>query len=195
MATLGSWHAMSKTKSVTEFQNMLHTAGLSHLQHMFDDPQRMWTTAAAFAFAAGHHPNTVPPERLSKFVVRPLLGLAPGNEDEDEQTDDGVAIRELFFDCSCMVLAEKTRQFEQGPNGQIGQEDRAQKRPELEKQLFPGIVCEGLFSHADHTENCFREMLQPGTNRFWHIPLHECIAADQELALGLGRLCGLGAGP
>ncbi len=83
-----------------------------------------------------------------------------------------------------MVLAEKTRQFEQGPHGQIGHEDRAQKRLELEKQLFPGIVCEGLFSHADHTENCFREMLQPGINRFWHIPLHECITADQELALG-----------
>ncbi len=80
------------------------------------------------------------------------------------------------------MLAEKTRAHDKGPNQEIGHEDRARIREELEAQLKPGIICEGLFCHADHTEDVFREMLK--MKKFWLIPLVQCITADQELLMG-----------
>ncbi len=110
---------MSKTKSTTEFDHMLQKVGLTHLKHMFEAPKRAWTSAAAFAFAAGHNPNSVSPQRLSQFVVRPLLELPPGDEDDDEHGKDGAAIRELFFDCARLVLADKTRAHDKRPQPRI----------------------------------------------------------------------------
>ncbi len=70
----------------------------------------------------------------------------------------------------------------QEPDELISPTERSERRDDLKERLWPDIVPEGFYAHADVSVDEFSRMITQ--NRFWHIPLVKCITRDQELDLG-----------
>ncbi len=145
---------MSKTKSTTEFDHMLQNVGLTHLKHMFEAPERAWTTAAAFAFAAGHNPNSVSPQRLSQFVVRPLLELQPGDEDDDEHGEDGP--QSESYSLTVPVLCSPTRRARtiKAPTKKLGMKIEHASGRSLKHSSNPASSAKGSFPTLTTRKMC-----------------------------------------
>ena len=77
---------MAKASSEWTLWKLMSKFDLTHLYPQFSG--RGWLTADTFAFAAGHNPNLVQQDRLSRYVKRPLLQLPDGQESLQEHTKD-----------------------------------------------------------------------------------------------------------
>ena len=120
---------------------------------------------------------------MSRFVVRPLMRLPEGPEEETEHRGDGVRINNLFNDCVHQQQLARQRAREMESKSSLTSEvDRATRRTTLQERLLPGILCEDLLAHARCTEDEYERMLE--RNRFHHVSLADCITQDQENMLG-----------
>ena len=144
-----------------------------------------WNTFGAFAFAVEIGPNgAYDKEDFRSDVLRPLLGLAPGEPVPPKAS----AIRRLLFEAHAIALSDlksRTTRTDGDLPRKLPQAEREARREALAARLGPALRLEGDLEPANAVVDKFGAMLEDAC--LGYIPWGEVPTRAAEMKQGPGR--------